>query len=237
MHAVLDHREDVAHNITSFWFRIEKPWHHIPGQFTELRLSHNTPDERGDKRWFTISSSPTEPLVSFTTKFSPETSSYKRALWQLTPGSQVILAEPMGDFVLPLQQDRRIVFVAGGIGVTPYRRMIKWLLDTHQARTISLIYAVTTLDELAFINVFEQYGIHPSIVVSRPDNRWRGETGLLSAQRIVAMGTYRTGDLIYLSGPEPMVEKLTKDLQAQGISSADIISDYFPGYPLPSLTP
>ena len=69
MQIILDHTEDIAENIKTFWFVPKKPMDYIAGQFIEMTLPHDHPDERGQKHWFTLSSSPTEPLISITNKF------------------------------------------------------------------------------------------------------------------------------------------------------------------------
>src|SRR5674476_218591 len=135
MKAQLHHIDSETDNIKTFWFEPDKPFHFTAGQFSELYLPHDHPDERGEKRWFTISSSPHEKLVSITTKFALERgSSFKQTLSQLKPDATVELAEAMGDFVLPVDQTRPLIFIAGGIGLTPFHSMLTWLTDTHEQR-------------------------------------------------------------------------------------------------------
>src|ERR1035437_6534264 len=102
MKAVLTRRHHESDNIISFWFEPEKPMNYLAGQFIEINLPHPSSDDRGVKRWFTLSSSPSDaPLVSITTKFNDKSSSFKAALKNLKPGDMVDMSEPMGDFVLP----------------------------------------------------------------------------------------------------------------------------------------
>ncbi len=60
-----DHTTKEAENISTFYFKPEKPVDYTSGQFTRLNLPHDNPDDRGAKRWFTLSSSPTEPLLRY----------------------------------------------------------------------------------------------------------------------------------------------------------------------------
>ncbi len=231
MQVKFDHTENVAKNIVSFWFTTDSMPHHTAGQFTELRIPHNQVDKRGDKRWFTISSSPTEKQLAITTKFAAENgSSFKNALRGLQPGSELNMAQPMGDFVLPKDPSIPLVFVAGGIGVTPMRSMVKYLLDSGEKRDIHLIYGIRSLEEVAFRDLFEQYGLKLTLVVSQPSGNWDGEAGQLSADRIQSLAGGLNNKLIYLSGPEPMTEALFKDLKKLGINKKHIVTDYFPGY-------
>lgn len=232
MRAKLDHIDEVAKNIKTFWFTPDRKPRHIAGQFTELRLPHKNRDKRGDRRWFSLTSSPTEDKIAITTKFALENgSSFKKTLAVLKPGDEVMLAQPMGDFVLPKDASIPLVFVAGGIGVTPMRSMIKCLDDSGAKRDIQLIYAANSLEEVAFRDLFEGSGLKLDIVPANPPEGWQGASGRLDADKILGLAGGLTGKLLYMSGPEPMVAALAKDLKTHGISKKQIISDFFPGYP------
>jgi ferredoxin-NADP reductase len=231
MNVIFNHTEDVAENIKTFWFRTEKPVRYTAGQFIELYLPHDNADNRGQRRWFTLSSSPTDPMLSITTKFAGDTSStFKKALFGLKPDTPLMMAEPMGDFVLPKDASLPLVFVAGGIGVTPMHSMIKYLYDTKQVRNIHVIYAVTHIMELAFVPLFQQYGVKLTVVVKDPPPSYTDESGSLDAARILALAPDAGNTMYYLSGPEPMVEAFTKGMHHAGVNKHRIVTDYFPGY-------
>lgn len=230
MNVTFDHSEDVANNIRTFWFKPEGPIRFIAGQFTELYLPHIA-DTRGQRRWFTISSSPTDPLLSITTKFNTRRSStFKEALQQLEPGTPLKLAEPMGDFVLPKDSTIPLVFIAGGIGITPIHSMIKYLHITGERRRIQLIYAVTREKELIFAPLLRAYDLTFTPIVNRPTAGYKGERGSLTVDRVTALAPIEADALIYLAGPEPMVEALTKALIVMGVDPQHIVTDYFHGY-------
>ncbi len=217
MKVTFDHSQPGAEHIRIFWFKPEKPMRYTAGQFTEFQLPHQHEDDRGHKRWFTLSSSPTEPMLAITTKFADPSSSFKSALSKLKPGDQLDFAEAMGDFVLPKDPSIPILFVAGGIGVTPMRSMAKYLLDTQQKRSVKLLYTASQESELAFLPLFKQAGVE--LVVN---------IGKLNAQQIVAEAK-DPNTIIYLSGPEPMVEELVADTAKQWPKD-QIRTDFFPGY-------
>ncbi len=155
----LDHVSGTAKNIYTFWFKAESMPRYIAGQFIELKIPHDNKDKRGDKRWFTLSSSPTEPMLSITTKFAAENgSSFKAALRALKPGAELNMASPMGDFVLPKDAGIPLVFVAGGIGSTPLRSMCKYMQDSGEQRNVHVIYNANTAEDVAFRDVFEPLG-------------------------------------------------------------------------------
>lgn len=231
MIVTLERTKDEASNIRTFYFRPEKPVHYTAGQYAEWTLKLPHPDDRGAKRWFTISSSPTEELLSITTKYaSDKSSSFKKALWNLPPGSQIHMSDPMGDFVLPKLIQTPLIFVAGGIGITPFHSMLEWLAATGEERPIKLIYGVRTEDEIVFQSTFEKAGVQPTIVVSEPSASWGGERGRLSAELILGLTKPTDDSLIYVSGPEPMVEALEKDLKKAGLKKDQLVLDFFPNY-------
>lgn len=230
VNVVFEYSEDVATHIKTFWFRPERPVQYIAGQFTELYLPHDA-DDRGIRRWFTLSSSPTEELVSITTKFSPERgSTFKQQLASMQPGAQLKLADPMGDFVLPKDPTIPIVFVVAGLGITPVRSMIKWLHDTGEQRAIHLIYSTGEEDELAFLPLFKDYHLKLTPVIKRPSRTYTGEVGSLNSDQILKLVGENDKSLLFFSGPESLVEFFYKDLQARGVHSSRLIADYFPGY-------
>jgi ferredoxin-NADP reductase len=233
MKAKLDHivHENDSKTINSFWFEPDVPLDYIAGQFIEMTIEHDNPDERGIKHWFTVSSSPSDaPLISITTKLSDPGSSFKKVLHGLRKGDQVTISDPMGDFVLPKDPEIPLIFVAGGIGITPFHSIIKWLSDTKQSRDISLLYAARVESELVFLELFENYGMKRGVLLSEPDDTWAGKTGQLSGQRIIEMTMPQDNSLVFVSGPEKMVESLQEQLTASGIDKSRQVGDFFPGY-------
>lgn len=230
MKAVFDHSRAEADNIRTFYFRPEKPAQYTAGQFAEWTVKHSKPDKRGIKRWFTISSSPSTDLITLTTKFADKSSSFKQALRDLKPGDEIQVSDAMGDFVLPKLIQTPLVFVAGGIGITPFHSILSWLADTKETRPIKLIYAVNGEDEIIFQETFDQIGVKPTIFVTNPSSAWGGERGRLSAEQIMNLGEVGNDSLVYVSGPEPMVESLEKDLKAVGLNKNQFVGDFFPNY-------
>ncbi len=217
MKVVFDHSEVVAHGIHTFYFKPERPLRYTAGQFIELYLPHKDEDSRGHKRWFTLSSSPTEPLLAITTRLNGQGSSFKRELQALTPGQEVMMVDPMGDFVLPKDRSVPLVFVSAGLGVTPMRSMVKWLTDKKEQRTIDMFYLTRAKEQLAFSDMLKTY-----VTTYTPVFRDVVLENLLV--RITP------GTLIYIAGPEQFVESLHTKLLTKGIAPERIVGDYFPGY-------
>ncbi len=233
MKAFLDHIRSETPNIFTFWFKPEREPSYTAGQYIEMHLPHPNHDERGEKRWFTLSSSPSDlPLISITTKFATKQSStFKTALRALNPGDVVDISSPMGDFVLPKDPSIPLVFVAGGIGITPFHSIIKFLNDVKEKRDIQFIYGVHSTEEQVFDELLKVYGPKQySVIYQDPPAGWEGETGNLSGQRILDLIGEIGNKLIYVSGPEQMVETLHKELGELGVPKSQLVGDYFPNY-------
>lgn len=225
----------LSGDIYKFVFTKPAGFKHTAGQFLEWTLNHPHPDKRGVRRYFTISSSPTEESILLTTKFaSNRSSTFKQALKELVAGDEIVAANLEGDFVLPVDQKRPLVMIAGGIGITPFRAMAKFLIDSNQERDVILLYSVKTRAEIVYDDIFQQaekLGWRTCYVLTDEKPAvWPGRTGFIDERLIkeeVADWQKRT---FYVSGPEPMVEAFEKMLAKMGIKDSQIMRDFFPGY-------
>jgi len=224
--------EHEAANILTFYFRPQKPLRYTAGQYIQLTLPHDKIDEHGDKRWFTLSSSPTDKLVSITSKFTDKDgSSFKHALYKLKPGSKLTMSEPLGNFILPERKQTPLVFVAGGIGITPFHSMMSWLSAIGETRPIKLLYGVTNEAEIIFHSTIEHAPHPPKIIVSNPSPTWSGERGYLTAKHILTAHPPSDDTMIYISGPEAMAKSLIASLMLTDVKRGQLVLDFFPGYP------
>lgn len=215
-------------NVISYLFNPVTKLDYQAGQFIEMTLPHDSPDDRGIKHWFTLSSSPSERYISVTTRHSIPSSTFKQSLSELVGGQEVTISEAMGDFVLPKDKSISLLFVAGGIGITPMRSMVKFLIDNDETRPIKLIYGAKNDSDLAFIDLFKSNGIVPEIVVSSSELIDNDDSRHITPEMIIANST--DNGLIYISGPEPMVESLEEELLKSGINSRQLVLDFFPNY-------
>ncbi len=221
MLAKLDHTDQLTPHIKTYYFRTERPFRYVAGEFTEMHLPHADIDMRGDRRWFTLSSSPTEPFVAITTKITSDGSSFKRAMLALKSGDHVQLAEPMGDFVLPKDKTIPLVFVAAGLGITPAYSIIRYLSDKNEQRVVHLFRAVPNLMEEIFAKELRAYSLAYRIFDASKGQQLTIEPLLPSIQK---------NTLVYLSGPERFIAHLSERLQNNGVPTRHIITDLFPGY-------
>ena len=222
MKLLLDNKEHLLDNIWAFRFKPSEPLKWTAGQFMRVELPHDNPDEEGTKRWFTISSPPYEGIVQITTRVTDST--FKQALSKLPIGGELPLVEkPEGDFIWE-DSDLPIVFVAGGIGITPFRSILQQRAHDHLPIPVTLVYGSRT-EDVPFKDEFselEKSDPHFTVdyVVGEP----------LTAESLAALLPNLNGSLVYISGPEPMVIALAKDLQAHGLPGTQLKRDEFPNY-------
>lgn len=230
-------KRELAPNILEFVFSKGEGMRFTPGQYIEWTLPHARPDIRGIRRYFTIASSPTENTIRLGVRFSPNGSSFKNALNQLQPGGTMSAIHASGDFLLPNKKDKKLVFIAGGIGVTPFRSMIKYLIDTNQRRDIVLLYACATPEDFAYQDVFRQasesLGLKFIPIVTDPKkagNTWQGKTGYIDQTMLSSEVPDYKNRAYYLSGPAAMVDAYKRVLRGAGIRRSHVVTDYFPGF-------
>lgn len=205
-----------------------------PGQYLEWALPHNHPDSRGTRRYFTIASAPTEPQIKITVREAENGSSFKRALTAFNEEDVIYATQLAGDFVLPENlNEHKYLFIAGGIGVTPFCSQIKYLLDTKQPINAHLFYCNKTIDDIAYDNLFKraenEVGVALTHVLNSPPMDWAGEVGYINADMLHRHVPDVSSRLVYISGPPAMVGSYTSLVRKMGVPAKNIKTDYFPG--------
>ncbi len=212
----------------SFLFKSTKLKSWLPGQYLRWTLAHPNPDGRGAAREFTISSAPFEGCIRLTTRFCVKKgSSFKKALLGMAIGGTIGAEGPSGDFVAK-STARRLVFIAGGVGVTPYRAMLLALDRAGDPLNVDLLYADHG-GEFPFLKKFRKLADkHPAFRL----HLFSGSRRLDSRAIAAAVGSGGR-PVFYVSGPEPMVGSFEKRLKRMGVPKPRIKTDYFPGYSWP----
>lgn len=220
-----------------FIFELKKPFDFKPGQYMEWTLPHHGADLRGNRRYFTIASSPTENNLRIGVKFYPDGSSFKEAMLKMDASVPAVASQLSGDFVLPDNTSEKLVFIAGGIGITPYRSMVKYLLDTDERRDITLLYSESKPANFAYKDIFDEAErrIGTKLVYALTDPAfvpagWRGKTGMVSADMIKSEVPDYMERTYYISGPHGMVKSMQHALHGLGVPRHRVKTDFFPGY-------
>lgn len=236
MNLKLIHKEKIANDSWELIFEKPEGFVYEPGQFLETYLDHPNQDDRGIKRWFTMSSSPTESDLMITTRLVEKHSSFKEAFFKLSAGDVIEAKGPMGSFIMPKDTSKKIVWIAGGIGITPFRSQMKFLLDNQEQRDITLIYSNRTINDVCFADLWvmaqsklDKFKYVQTLVDEVPEG-WNGETGVVD-EAMIQKHVEKIEDCeFYVSGPEPMVEAFKPMLEKLGVKEESIHQDWFPNY-------
>jgi ferredoxin-NADP reductase/Na+-transporting NADH:ubiquinone oxidoreductase subunit NqrB len=225
--------QKFSDRVWSYAFTPDRKPGFVPGQYMEWTLGMPNHDGRGNRRTFSIASSPTEKDIQMGVKFYEPSSRFKQELKGLKPDAVLYAGQIAGDFTMPIDKHQKLAFIAGGIGITPFRSMLKYVVDMHETRDIVLIYAVSDPSELAFGDVLGEAEAHGIRVIKlltkdKVPATWKGTTGQLTEAFITQQISDHKDRIFYLSGPQPMVAGLRKTIQKVGAKK--IKTDYFTGY-------
>lgn len=226
-------RREIAKDTYEFIFKKPVGFNFKAGQYLEWMLPHKKSDSRGPRRYFTIASAPTEPVVRLALKVVTDGSSYKDSLMELDIGGMIIASQLAGDFVIPKKAGEKLGLIAGGIGVTPFRSHLRYMQDSGRAHDTVLYYCNNTAGDIAYRSEFVDYEESLPFkmvpVVSRETLDYPYESGYLNADIL----TRRTPDYLdrhwYISGPPGMVNACSETLSKLGVKKKDITKDFFPG--------
>ena len=230
----LERIEKTASGCYDYVFHTNRPVQHEPGQYLDWTIHSRRSDDRGNRRTFTIASAPSESHVRLGVKFYAGPSAYKQTMLNMKPGDVVYGAQLGGDFTLP-KGDEKLAFIAGGIGVTPFRSMIQHMMDVGDERPVTLFYGNNKANEIAYVDVFNraenELGLRTVYAVADShQSQTNFHKGFIDADLIKREMPDYAERLFYISGPRAMVLKFEKVLQELGIARHRIMTDYFPGF-------
>lgn len=209
-------------DLYEFVFTPNRPLKFQAGQFLEWMVPAERNSGRGIRGYFTIASSPTEKEMRLGTKLPPTPGPFKRGLLALAPGDKVTAGQLAGDFILPTDKNEPLVLIAGGIGITPFRSMVQYLLDQNETRNATLIYQCKSAEEFAYKPIFDS--------ATRIGLKVYYQTDLLTPEILKKLTPNLTKSRVYISGPNGMVNAYKKMVKVAGLPSSQLETDYFPGY-------
>ncbi len=217
-------KHKITEELYDFEFAPEAALNSQPGQYMEVTMPVDKQDDRGNRRTFTIASSPTEDTVHIGVRIPTKPSRFKQTFQAMKVGDNILAGQVAGSFVLPRGESQKMLLIAGGVGITPYRSMIKHLSDTGQKCDIVLLYLVKNQDEFMFRDIFDAAkpaGLR-AIYVADP--------APLNAEQLKK----HVPDLVerkpYVSGPPIMIRHIKKVLRSLGVAERSIKTDLFSGY-------
>lgn len=219
----LKEKEQLTDNVWAFRFEPSEPLTWTPGQFIFVELPHDNPDSEGTRRFFTVSSIPSDNYVQITARVTQST--FKQALASLPIGGELhLLDSAQGDFVWDDENERAVVFIAGGIGITPFWSMLKQRKQDGVPLNTTLIYANRTA-AIPFKEDFDTWAAEDKTFIV---HYLTGQP--MTAEKLREFEPALSNALVYISGPEPMIEALGKQLKESGLDEEQLKQDFFPNY-------
>ncbi|HEX6017534.1 MAG TPA: FAD-dependent oxidoreductase [Burkholderiaceae bacterium] len=222
---VLEGHEEVAQ--ATLAFRFEKPagFSYRAGQAGNFALIDPPADPNSARRVFSLASAPYEDDLVVATRMR-EGSAFKRALGALPPGARLKLVGPVGTMTLHEDSTRAAVFIAGGIGITPFRSIVNQALHEGSVHRLYLLYSNRRREHAAFLSELE--------ALARAHERFRlravmtDTEGMVGAQTLASFTADAAAPVYYVAGPPAMVAAMKTMLAAAGAD--DVISEEFFGY-------
>jgi predicted ferric reductase len=206
-------------------------YEYIPGQFHFITL-YRAADAHHEQHPFTISSSPAgRTEISSSIK---ESGDYTASIGKTVVGDRAALLGPFGRFSYALHpSERNLVFIAGGIGITPLMSMVRYMRDTNDPREVLLLYGNRKEKDIAFRQELEEIAekgvprLRVVHVLNQADDTWRGERGQISVDLIKKECKSLDGRVFYLCGPPVMMMGLVKNLKKAGVKHRTIRYERF----------
>jgi ferredoxin-NADP reductase len=206
-----------------------------PGQYFWVTLvdpPHD--DDKGPRRHITVVTSPNERgVLGLCTRLRD--TAFKRSLAELPLGAEVDVEQPKGSFLLPEDTNRDYVFVAGGIGITVFRCMLRYVAEEGLPHRVTLVYSNRDRESTAFLDELgelERANPNLRVVLTMTDDPgWDGETRRIDAD---VLRDHLEGDLgaftYLLAGPPGMVEAMVETLSEAGVPEEQVLPERFSGY-------
>lgn len=226
-------RKQLTPSTTEFSFTPNRSdLHFEAGQYIEVTVPHAAADFRGTRRVFSVTSAPADSPLTFAMKFYEPSSTFKRAIAALPIGTVIHTTNIGGSFTLPKDGSQPLLFIAGGIGITPFISHLRHLHRQDEKRDIVVLYLVSTFEELAFRDVLVDSGVKVIVVTAASpprDQPWiHMQTSRLSPELMLQNVPDIANRRVYISGPPEMVNDMKKT--SMHLRANAVVCDYFIGY-------
>lgn len=233
----LTEKEYLAEGTMGFHFEKPAGFQFKAGQYVDVSLINPTDvDSSGSIRSFSIASSPEDKDLLFATRMRE--SAFKRVLKASPFGTEVEMEGPMGSFTLHKNAAKPAVFLAGGIGITPFLSMVRQATQARLAQELFLFYSNRRPEDAAFLQNLEtlekensKFCFVPSMTgMEKSKQEWAGETGFINQEMLGRYLPELQGPIYYIAGPPAMVTAMWQMLTASGVDDDDVRTEEFAGY-------
>ena len=233
----LTQREEIAEGTMAFHFVKPADFQFRAGQSIDLTLL-NPPetDAEGNSRAFSIASAPFDNDLMIATRMRD--TALKRVLRKASPGLQVKIDGPGGSFVLHRKSEKPAVFLAGGIGITPFLSIIRQAGNDQSPHHMYLFYSNRRPEDAAFLDLLSEatkrnpnfHLIATMTEMDKSHREWKGETGSINKDMLTKHLPSLQGPIYYLAGPPAMIAAMRSMLIEAGVDEDDIRTEEFFGY-------
>jgi ferredoxin-NADP reductase len=230
-------RHEVAERTTAFRFEKPSNWTFKAGQFLEMTLSGpSETDAEGNTRTFSIASGPHEDTLMVATRMRD--TAFKRVLKTMPLGSAVKIEGPSGSLTLHNNATRTAVFLAGGIGITPFRSIVFRAAKEKLPHRIFLFFSNRRPEDAPFLDELQalekenpNYKLVASMTEMAKSHRsWRGEVGPIDREMLLRYLRDAVSPIYYVAGPPEMVKGLHTMINGAGVDDDNIRAEEFAGY-------
>jgi ferredoxin-NADP reductase len=234
MRATVAEKREVAKGTLFVRFAVEDYPDYRPGAYFWVELpDRGREDEKGLRRHISLATSPTERgVVGLATRLRD--SAFKRTLAELEVGDEVQVEEPKGSFLLPEDTSEEYVFVAGGIGITVFRSMLRFIADESLPYRVTLVYSNRDRESAAFLDELEEIERRVEglkvILTMTDEPGWTGETRHLDADVLDELVDGLDRKTFLVAGPPAMAESVSQSLLGAGVPEERVLVDGFTGY-------
>ena len=217
-----------------FTFELPESISFTAGEYVFVTLTKlDIPDDRGPRRHFSILNDPQDSgHVKITTRIRD--TGFKQTLNALPFGGTVDISTPYGDLILPDDEKTSVVFIAGGIGITPFMSMLSWMQDDKRQTPVTLLYSNKSRDTTAYFdelqNLAKEMSNFTLVMFMTQDELWSGETGRLDAAKIQKYVPDIQTPIFYIVGPEGMNQAVEDILTELRVPEDHIKREDFTGY-------
>ena len=230
-------RREVAEGTTAFRFEKPSNWTFKSGQYLDMTLlDPSEMDAEGNVRSLSIASAPHEDTLMVATRMRD--TAFKRVLSTMPLGSAVKIEGPSGSLTLHNNVKRTAVFLAGGIGITPFRSVVFRAAKEKLPHRIFLFYSNRRPEDAPFLDELQalerenpNYKLIASMTeMSKSQRLWQGETGVIDKEMLARHLMDAISPIYYVAGPPEMVKALQTMIRQAGVDNDDIRAEEFAGY-------